>query len=283
MEILFLGTSAAWGIPEIGCNCPACREAHQNPKWRRTRTSILLKSQSTILIDPTPDLRCQLLKHKIDKIDAVIITHAHPDHFLGLDEFCARRGQSASFKNIPLFVGKEAWEKRISRTFNYLIEKKDSPLKIRKFLKPNQNFVFKEWKVTTFPTCHSKPDKIGITFGFIFSHRKTKIKLVYTADYCEILYDHPRQLMNADLFITEATWLNEQGKEKECKTGHISFERCWREYILNLRPQRIALVHISHIEGMTIKQWRSRIRQITKSSDFQPQVMLPYDGYKLRI
>ncbi|MCX7765940.1 MAG: MBL fold metallo-hydrolase [Candidatus Sumerlaeia bacterium] len=281
MEILFLGTGAAWGVPEIGCKCPACCEARQNPKYQRTRTSILLKSQSTILIDPTPDLRGQLLKHKIYKIDAVIITHAHPDHFLGLDEFCARNEQGSSFKNIPLFVGKEAWEKRISKTFSYLIERKDAPLRIRRFLEPKQKFVFNEWQVTTFPTRHSNPEKIGATFGLIF--KKENRKIVYTADYCELLYEHLHQLSNADLFITEATWLNEQERETECDAGHISFSRCWREYILHCQPKRIALVHISHKEGITIRQWRSRLRQITKSDNYQPQVLLPYDGYKMKI
>lgn len=85
IEITFLGTGTSQGVPIIACDCPVCHS--DDPRDTRTRTSALVTLDGhSVLLDATPDLRCQCLKHNVRRLDAVLITHTHADHFLGLDD-----------------------------------------------------------------------------------------------------------------------------------------------------------------------------------------------------
>ena len=87
MKLTLLGTGDAIGTPKIGCSCPQCARAGKTGVMR-LRTSLLLENEGAhILIDTSPDLRQQLLLHGSPKIDAVIWTHGHYDHFIGFGEF----------------------------------------------------------------------------------------------------------------------------------------------------------------------------------------------------
>ena len=87
VKIVLLGTGDAPGTPVIGCNCRTCMDAIKN-NWERKRFSILVqKGDKNILIDTSPDLRRQLLSLNIRRVDAVIWTHCHFDHFGGFGEF----------------------------------------------------------------------------------------------------------------------------------------------------------------------------------------------------
>ena len=80
-----LGSGTSMGVPTIGCNCKVCTSS--DARDRRTRPSILLEyGGHIVLIDSTPDFREQALREKITRIDAVLYTHAHADHILGLDD-----------------------------------------------------------------------------------------------------------------------------------------------------------------------------------------------------
>ncbi len=282
VELIFLGTGAAWGIPEIGCNCPACFEARRNLKWRRTRSSFLIKTpKTTILIDATTDLRAQLLREKVAKLDAVIITHAHPDHFLGLDEFRARNRDTNTFHQVPLYVGEEAWHLRIGALFEYLVENDESPLCIKDFLYPDATFSIGEWTLRTFPTRHGDTKKIGKTFGFVVMNEEHKI--IYTSDYYEIIDPDQQLLSDADLFIIDSTWLNTQAGKKEVESGHLSFEQAWQRYISVFKPRNVILSHISHNEGKIAKDWEKGIRTISRSAPRVSRILLSYDGFRLKL
>lgn len=84
-EITILGCGSSWGVPVIGCKCAVCKS--DSPYNKRNRSSILVESRNTkILVDAGFDIRHQLIKFGIDKIDAVIITHDHADHVFGVDD-----------------------------------------------------------------------------------------------------------------------------------------------------------------------------------------------------
>ncbi len=104
MKVLFLGTGTSTGVPVIGCSCEVCRST--NPRNRRLRSSILVRTETTtLLIDSCPDLRAQALRHNLTAIDAVLYTHEHLDHTAGFDEmraFCWRREG-----RLPLYAGTE--------------------------------------------------------------------------------------------------------------------------------------------------------------------------------
>jgi len=88
MRLTLLGTGDAVGTPKIGCNCPACADARKGGKSQRLRFSILVESdQGKILIDTSPDLRQQFLRQRLSRIDGVIWTHGHYDHYAGFGEF----------------------------------------------------------------------------------------------------------------------------------------------------------------------------------------------------
>jgi phosphoribosyl 1,2-cyclic phosphate phosphodiesterase len=99
MRVTFLGTGTSHGVPAIGCDCPVCRSS--DPRDRRTRPSILIDLDAGrrsgelppiaaavryVLVDAATDLRAQALTHDVRRVDAILFTHSHADHVLGLDE-----------------------------------------------------------------------------------------------------------------------------------------------------------------------------------------------------
>ena len=281
IEVIFLGTGAAWGVPQVGCACPACREAERVPKWRRTRTSILISSDVNILIDATTDLRQQMLRENVCNIDALVITHGHPDHFLGLDEFRARTPERHTFHQIPFFVGESAWNVRVSSLFSYLTEGEAAPLCPPVFLEDKRNYRIGSWSLIPFRTLHGNPDRIGETFGIVL--RRDDTKIVYTSDYLEIPDFDEKLLGQADILIVEATWLTKQEEESERQSGHVSFERAFHRYYKKLYPKRVALTHVSSEEAKTSRQWREIIHTIVADAPEIGKVYLSFDGLRIRI
>lgn len=82
----FLGTSSGCGVPAFFCHCPSCEAARKDPSLARTCTGAIVQGHSTILIDPNPDLRQQLVREGISDIDETFMTHAHFDHMGGFGE-----------------------------------------------------------------------------------------------------------------------------------------------------------------------------------------------------
>ena len=101
-RVTFLGTGTSHGVPMIGCRCAVCRSG--DPHDRRSRPSIHVAVQDgpAILVDTATDLRAQALANDITRVDAVLFTHAHADHVMGLDE--VRRFNVLSGRRIPMYA-----------------------------------------------------------------------------------------------------------------------------------------------------------------------------------
>ena len=85
VKITVLGSGTSVGVPTIGCDCKVCTST--DPRDNRLRPSVLVTYDGrNVLIDTTPDFRTQALRAQIRRMDAVIFTHSHADHIMGLDD-----------------------------------------------------------------------------------------------------------------------------------------------------------------------------------------------------
>lgn len=124
MKVTFLGTGTSQGIPIVGCKCPGCTS--ENPKDKRLRVSVFIESNVKIndkplriLIDTSPDFRQQMLVNNITDIDAILYTHYHIDHIMGLDDI--RQINQLHKKSVDIYGNKETLE-RIKQTFSYVFD-----------------------------------------------------------------------------------------------------------------------------------------------------------------
>ena len=117
MRVTFLGTGTSQGIPIIGSNHPVCLS--ENPKDKRLRVSILVEWDGYVyVVDCGPDFRQQMLRSKTTKLDAILFTHEHADHTMGLDDirpFFFRQG------NINVYAHDRVFNALKSR-FDYIFQ-----------------------------------------------------------------------------------------------------------------------------------------------------------------
>ena len=112
-----LGSGTSTGVPIVGCSCPVCLS--RDPRDRRTRCGVHVACEGFGLqIDVSPDFREQALRHRFGRVDAVVVTHCHADHVLGLDDL--RRFNTMQGTGIELYA--RPWAMRgIERIFGYLV------------------------------------------------------------------------------------------------------------------------------------------------------------------
>ncbi|NDF94657.1 MAG: MBL fold metallo-hydrolase [Proteobacteria bacterium] len=107
MRLTFLGTGTSHGVPMIGCQCDVCTSP--DPKNHRLRTCLLIQHDGTnVVIDTGPEFRLQALRARLDHLDAVLLTHAHSDHIMGLDDvraFNMRQGTPMPVYGSPATLG----------------------------------------------------------------------------------------------------------------------------------------------------------------------------------
>jgi phosphoribosyl 1,2-cyclic phosphate phosphodiesterase len=116
-RVIFLGTGTSHGVPMIGCTCDTCRSS--DPHDRRLRPSIYLSMDDgpAVLVDTATDLRQQALAHDLTRVDAVLFTHSHADHVMGLDEM--RRFNMLQRGTIPAYADARTSDD-LRRTFAYV-------------------------------------------------------------------------------------------------------------------------------------------------------------------
>lgn len=116
MRVTFLGTGTSTGVPVIGCHCRVCTST--NPRNQRLRQSVLVEENGKyFLIDTTPDLRLQLLKFPIPRLDFILFTHSHSDHLMGLDDI--RPFNFRQREPVHAFANAQT-SKAVRRVFSYI-------------------------------------------------------------------------------------------------------------------------------------------------------------------
>ena len=123
MQVTFLGTGTSQGIPVIGCDCKVCQS--DSPKDKRLRCSVLIQiGDKNIVIDIGPDFRQQMLRANVSDLHAILITHEHNDHIIGLDD--VRPFNFKQKRDMPIFAERRVLEELKIR-FSYAFAENKYP------------------------------------------------------------------------------------------------------------------------------------------------------------
>ncbi|MBK6264180.1 MBL fold metallo-hydrolase [Marivirga sp. S37H4] len=183
MKITFLGTGTSQGVPVIGCDCEVCTSLDFRDKRLRTSIHIEMDGKS-LVIDTGPDFREQMLRERINHLDAVIYTHEHKDHTAGLDD--VRPFNFSQNLDMPIFGRKPVLE-QIKREFAYIFADNKYPGIPRVILHEikNEPFEVEGIKIQPIDVLHYKLPVFGYRIGdfsyitdvnYISDKEKEKIK-----------------------------------------------------------------------------------------------------------
>jgi phosphoribosyl 1,2-cyclic phosphate phosphodiesterase len=123
LTITFLGTGTSQGVPVIGCSCEVCKSLDYRDKRLRSAVHISVNNQSFV-IDTGPDFRQQMLRENINRLDAILFTHAHRDHTAGLDD--VRAYNFLQNMDMPVYGTQETLD-QLKNDFAYIFEEHHYP------------------------------------------------------------------------------------------------------------------------------------------------------------
>jgi phosphoribosyl 1,2-cyclic phosphate phosphodiesterase len=213
-----------------------CRDMRQR-REKRERTALLLEDRSSLLIDCGPDIAAQLSRHSVRRLDGVLITHEHGDHYIGLDELFSykRSAPRGEFTPIPAYMTPETWE-TVRMRFGYLEQMQ--VIKVHE-VTPKRFSPVAGFDVFPFRTDHGAFASGSV--GYLIKTTEGKpIRVVYTSDFMS-LPDIPEEIVHPEVLILQCSRLNEPVKNTP---QLMSFQRAM-EYMKLLKPTReIFLVHI---------------------------------------
>tara|TARA_R110002072_G_scaffold42064_2_gene117390 strand:+ start:49255 stop:50082 length:828 start_codon:yes stop_codon:yes gene_type:complete len=172
MKLRFLGTGTSAGIPLIACDCPTCTST--DPRDTRTRASATIEFTDpqgidrVILIDTSPDLRQQVLRENITRIDAILYTHNHVDHTFGLDE--VRRFNEVMKQPINIYANAHTMD-ALTRVYQHIFEPHKNIQKsfiaslIPNIIEPLTPFTLFGLEITPIALHHGKLPILGFIFN----------------------------------------------------------------------------------------------------------------------
>jgi phosphoribosyl 1,2-cyclic phosphate phosphodiesterase len=226
-SILVLGSGTSVGVPMIGCHCKAC--ISDDPRDKRLRPSVLLRlADKRILIDTSPDFRYQALHYRIERLDAILYTHAHADHILGLDD--VRPFNFIQRGNIPFYASASAFAV-IERTFQYVFDASPSESS-RPRLTPHifngEAIAVAGTSIQPIRALHGSSTVHGFRFG----------DCAYLTDHSAIPPESEALLEGLDVLFLDALRHNPH-------PTHSTVEESLKT-VARLRPRRAYFTHISH-------------------------------------
>ena len=231
MKITFLGSGTSHGVPMIGCDCAVCQSA--DPHNRRLRPSILVEAEGFgLVVDTPPDFREQCLRANVRRLDAILYTHEHNDHLIGLDEL--RRFCVMHDCRLPAYGPKRAIES-IERMFPYAVHRpppyKGLPeLDLHEIAGP---FILGPWNITPWSLPHGNTETLGFRFDDARGPR-----FAYFTDCAAVPAPARESIHGIPLLILDAL------RHRPHPT-HLTVEQAL-EVIREVRPGRTLFTHICH-------------------------------------
>jgi len=253
LSITVLGSGTSVGVPTVGCGCAVCHS--DDPRDNRLRPSILIQyGGHGVLIDTTPDFRQQALRFGIERVDAILFTHSHADHIMGLDDvrpFNFKQGGT-----IPIY-GTQQTISDIERAFRYIFDGRESESS-RPRLVPT---VFDTETIPLFGLdfvpvrlCHG----LGTVFGFRFG------PAAYLTDHSDIPPESMEKLLGLDILFLDALRHRPHPTHSTVERSIASVEQ--------LKPTDAYFTHICH-----------DLPHAKTEQELPPHIHLAYDGLELKV
>jgi len=253
IKITVLGSGTSTGVPTIGCHCAVCTSA--DPRDKRLRPSILISyAGRNVLVDSTPDFRTQALRNGFERLDAILFTHAHADHIMGLDDvrpFNFRQGG-----HIPIYAAAPTMA-AIRGAFRYVFDTEERNTAVPQLESHTLNgdsFDLFGLRITPIPVLHGRAPIYGFRFG----------DAAYLTDHSEIPEASLDMLRGLDVLFLDAL------RYKPHPT-HSTVDRSIAT-AQQLAPRRVFFTHICH----DLAHARTEER-------LPPHIRLAYDGLELEV
>lgn len=252
MKVTFLGTGTSQGVPLIGCHCEVCTSTDK--KNNRLRCAILIETpEANIVIDTGPDFRYQMLRAKVDRLDAVVFTHSHKDHVAGLDD--VRAFNYFQQKAMPVYATMET-QAVLRREFSYVFDSPNYPGIPQLDLitiDPDVPFTINGITITPIRVVHYLIEVLGFRLG----------NFTYITDANHIEPDQLAKVNGSEALVMTAL-------RHEKHPSHFTLAESI-EIARSVDVKETYFTHISHQLGLH--------DEVTKT--LPPQMQLAYDGLTL--
>lgn len=255
MKVTFLGTGTSQGIPIIGCECETCLSDDKRDKRLRCAIMITLDDGKNIVVDIGPDFRYQMLREKVKDVEAILITHEHNDHIMGLDD--VRAINFKHHKDMPVYALQRVLEDLKVR-FSYAFS--DNPYpgipRINLFpLHKSKPFEIAGQRIVPIEVMHYKLPVLGFRFN----------DFTYLTDIKTITDEELEKVKGTKILVLGALQRNEH-------ISHLTIDEAI-ELTNKIKPEMTYFTHFSHRLG--------KYEEVIKT--LPDNITMAYDGLVLEI